>query len=182
MATSARRAISCAGICSRSGRSSDARIAPEGGPPWSSRAGSWSSTVRTSTCSGTREPAIYGAPTLDEIDASLSELAKERGGEVEFFQSNHEGSLIDRIQEAPALGRRDPDQSRRPDAHECRAARRAGRHRLPVVEVHLSNVFAREAFRQPLARLADRAGGDLGLRAGAAIGSVSQALFDLLEA
>ena len=51
---------------------------------------------------GTREPEIYGATTLEEIDAALAETAKERGAEVECFQSNHEGVLIDRIHAAIA--------------------------------------------------------------------------------
>ena len=49
---------------------------------------------------GTREPEIYGATTLEEIDAALAEAAKERGAEVECFQSNHEGVLVDRIHAA----------------------------------------------------------------------------------
>lgn len=49
---------------------------------------------------GTREPGIYGTVTLDAINAELSALVEKRGGEVEFFQSNHEGALIDRIQAA----------------------------------------------------------------------------------
>ena len=97
---------------------------------------------------GTREPAIYGTTTLDAINAELAELAKARGAELEFFQSNHEGSLVDRIQEAPSWA----------DAilinpggltHTSVTLRDAlvGTD-LPVVEVHLSNVFAREPFRQ----------------------------------
>jgi 3-dehydroquinate dehydratase-2 len=97
---------------------------------------------------GTREPAVYGTTTLDAINAELALLAKARGAELEFFQSNHEGSLVDRIQEAPTWA----------DAilinpggltHTSVTLRDAlvGTD-LPVVEVHLSNVFAREAFRQ----------------------------------
>jgi 3-dehydroquinate dehydratase-2 len=51
---------------------------------------------------GTREPAVYGTSTLDEINADLAAQAKECGAEMEFFQSNHEGALIDRIQDAPS--------------------------------------------------------------------------------
>jgi 3-dehydroquinate dehydratase-2 len=97
---------------------------------------------------GTREPAVYGTTTLDAINAELAELAKARGAELEFFQSNHEGSLVDRIQEAPTWA----------DAilinpggltHTSVTLRDAlAGADLPVVEVHLSNVFAREAFRQ----------------------------------
>jgi 3-dehydroquinate dehydratase-2 len=97
---------------------------------------------------GTREPAVYGTTTLEAINALLAELAKSRGAELEFFQSNHEGSLVDRIQEAPTWA----------DAilinpggltHTSVTLRDAlvGTE-LPVVEVHLSNVFARESFRQ----------------------------------
>jgi len=106
---------------------------------------------------GTREPAIYGTATLDDIHAELTLVAKARGAELEFFQSNHEGALIDRIQEAPSWA----------DAilinpagltHTSVVLRDAlAATGLPVVEVHLSNVFAREPFRHhsyvsPIAR------------------------------
>lgn len=106
---------------------------------------------------GEREPEIYGRTTLAEIDAGLRERAARRGAEVDCFQSNHEGALIDRIQEAPSWA----------DAilinpagltHTSVVLRDAlAATGLPVVEVHLSNVFAREPFRHhsyvsPIAR------------------------------
>ena len=112
---------------------------------------------------GTREPAVYGTTTLDDIHAELSELAKARGGELEFFQSNHEGALIDRIQEAPSWadailinpGGLTHTSVILRDAWRDGPARRGG--------APLERLRARE-LPAPLVRLADRLGRGRGLR------------------
>jgi 3-dehydroquinate dehydratase-2 len=94
---------------------------------------------------GTREPEIYGHDTLDQIHAGLASHAAERGLEIDFFQSNHEGALIDR------LHRRDFDVAIVNAAgltHTSVSLRDAllGVKR-PFVEVHLSDPSTRESFR-----------------------------------
>lgn len=97
---------------------------------------------------GQREPEIYGTTTLAEIDSRLQVKAGELGVEIECVQSNHEGVILDRI--AGAVGRFDGIVIN-PAAwtHTSVALRDAIKGSgLPAVEVHLSNVHAREPFRQ----------------------------------
>jgi len=96
---------------------------------------------------GTREPEVYGSTTLEEINGQLEALGKERDCQVECCQSNHEGVLIDRIQEARgwASGILINPAGLTHSSVSLRDALIASE--LPVVEVHLSNVFAREPFR-----------------------------------
>ncbi len=96
---------------------------------------------------GEREPEIYGRTTLAEIDRRLRELGREFGATVETFQSNSEGAIVDRIQQA--RGRADVLVIN-PAAytHTSVAIRDAvGALGVPVIEVHLSNVYRREPFR-----------------------------------
>lgn len=97
---------------------------------------------------GSREPAIYGATTLVEIDASLARRAIEAGAGLTSFQSNHEGALIDRVQAARTDGTRFILINPGAYTHTSIALRDAlAAVAIPFVEVHLSNVHRREAFR-----------------------------------
>jgi 3-dehydroquinate dehydratase II len=97
---------------------------------------------------GKREPGIYGIDTLESIDRSLNELAQSLGVRVTAFQSNYEGALVDAIQ--AAMGQHQGILIN-PGAytHTSVAIRDAiAAVALPTVEVHLSNIHRREAFRQ----------------------------------
>ena len=97
---------------------------------------------------GTREPDIYGRTTLDDINGMMAARAKEAGIEAEFLQSNHEGVLVDALQEAPKKGCAFVILNAAAFTHYSVAIRDAiAAIDIPVIEVHLSNIHRREEFR-----------------------------------
>ena len=97
---------------------------------------------------GSREPEVYGADTLDSIDKDLTKLAKAAGMELESFQSNVEGEIVSRIQQA---AKDDTDFiviNPAAYTHTSIAIRDAFLAvQIPFIETHLSNVYKREEFR-----------------------------------
>ena len=96
---------------------------------------------------GTRDPAIYGTTTLEEIDEELARRAKERGAEVRCAQTNVEGELVNHIQRAKAWAQAiviNPGGYTHTSVAIRDAIEAVG---LPAIEVHLSNIHAREDFR-----------------------------------
>jgi 3-dehydroquinate dehydratase-2 len=98
---------------------------------------------------GTREPAVYGRDTLDDIAAALHDQARELDLELDVRQSNHEGHLIDWLHEAAASGAQAVLLNAGGYTHTSVALRDAvAAIATPVIEVHLSNPAARESFRR----------------------------------
>ena len=96
---------------------------------------------------GTREPAIYGKTTLEDIEKGLTAKAKDMGLAIDFRQSNHEGELVDWCQEASEAAAAVIINAGG-YTHTSVAIRDAlAALTIPVVEVHLSNIYAREEFR-----------------------------------
>jgi 3-dehydroquinate dehydratase-2 len=97
---------------------------------------------------GKREPQIYGAETLDDINRRIAALAVELGVEVAFFQSNHEGELVQKIQDAMGAYQAiviNPGAY----THTSVALRDAiSSTGIPTVEAHISNIYKREEFRR----------------------------------
>jgi 3-dehydroquinate dehydratase-2 len=97
---------------------------------------------------GTREPQVYGATTLEQINTGLADQAAQAGMRLSAFQSNHEGALIDRVHEARTDGTRFVIINPGAFTHTSVALRDAlAGVALPFIEVHLSNVHKREPFR-----------------------------------
>ena len=98
---------------------------------------------------GTREPEIYGSDTLDDIAARLAAQAEELGVELDIRQSNHEGHLIDWLHEARLQGAKAVILNAGAFTHTSVALHDAVKAiGVPVIEVHLSNPYGREAFRR----------------------------------
>ena len=128
---------------------------------------------------GTREPGIYGATTLADIDRSLADLGRESGARVESFQSNHEGVIVDRIQQARSSGVGYIVINPAAFTHTSVAIRDAlAAVEVPYIEVHLSNVHRREPFRHH-SYLSDQA---VGVIAGLGAGGYRYALMHAIEA
>jgi len=97
---------------------------------------------------GTREPAIYGADTLEMINGRLNDIAARADVLLASFQSNFEGELVGRVQQAREDGTRFILINPAAFTHTSVALRDAlAAVKIPFIEVHLSNVFAREPFR-----------------------------------
>ena len=126
---------------------------------------------------GTREPGLYGQDTLAEIDSELQQQAERLGAQLDCFQSNHEGALVERIHQA--AGRVDGILiNAGAYTHTSIAIRDAlAGVAIPYVELHLSNTHARENFRHH-SFLADRA---VGVICGFGPASYSLALSGLLS-
>lgn len=107
---------------------------------------------------GKREPHIYGSTTLPDVESQAQTQAQSLGVSLETFQSNHEGAIVDRIQEAAGWG---PNGARNPAGKVSAIVINPGAYThtsvairdalagvdIPFVEVHISNVHARETFR-----------------------------------
>jgi 3-dehydroquinate dehydratase-2 len=98
---------------------------------------------------GKREPGVYGAETLDDISRGLGDCARELDVEIEFYQSNIEGELVTVIQKTGEKGIDGILINPGAYTHTSIAIRDALLAvRIPFVEVHISNTFSRESFRQ----------------------------------
>jgi len=94
---------------------------------------------------GKREKDIYGDETIEKINAAMLEIAKDEGVEIECYQSSHEGDIVDKINDTDAMGILINPAAYTHTSVAIHDALRA--KTIPSVEVHLSNIHAREEFR-----------------------------------
>jgi 3-dehydroquinate dehydratase-2 len=97
---------------------------------------------------GSREQEIYGTATLEEINQELEVIARKQGVEIEFFQSNHEGELIDKIHSAPGRFHYLIINAGAYTHYSIALYDALKAVSIPFIEVHMSNLAAREPFRQ----------------------------------
>jgi 3-dehydroquinate dehydratase II len=97
---------------------------------------------------GTREPGIYGATSFDELNRMIKEYARKQNAEIQILQSNHEGALIDAIQGALEWADAIVINPGAYTHYSYAIADAIRAVKLPVVEVHLTNVHARDEFRR----------------------------------
>jgi 3-dehydroquinate dehydratase-2 len=98
---------------------------------------------------GSREPGIYGAETLADVESKLDKLASLHDVELSFFQSNWEGALVDKIHEADDIGFDGIVFNPGAFTHYSIALRDAiASVGVPVIEIHISNIHSREPFRE----------------------------------
>jgi 3-dehydroquinate dehydratase-2 len=98
---------------------------------------------------GSREPGVYGRVTLDEINQKLQQIAGAAGADLQYFQSNAEAALIERVHLARQDGSNFIIINPAAYTHTSVALRDAlAAVGIPFIEIHISNVFAREAFRK----------------------------------
>ena len=126
---------------------------------------------------GTREPEIYGKKTLNEIENDLSRISKEKTINLECFQSNHEGEIVDKIQDSikDIQGILINDGAFTHTSISIRDALIGSK--IPFVELHISNIFSREEFRKE-SFLTDKA---IGIISGFGISSYSLGLYGIIE-
>ena len=96
---------------------------------------------------GEREPGIYGNESLASINAGLAEEAKKLGAELDFYQSNHEGALIDKLHETRGVYSAIILNAGAYTHYSIAIRDAIAAIKLPVIEVHLSNIHSREEFR-----------------------------------
>jgi len=98
---------------------------------------------------GNREPSVYGRVTLEEINSNLTKLAEKSGAKLSCFQSNAEEALVERVQQSSTDGTEFIVINPAAFTHTSVALRDSlAAVAVPFIEIHLSNVFAREAFRK----------------------------------